>query len=350
MSQNQKPVAVGIMGCGRIAEDMLTALQLTKDIQVVAIASKNLELAQKFATRFGITRAYGNYEQLVADPEVELAYIASTNDKHKDLTLKCLQQKKAVLCEKPFAMNPKEVEEMIQAARDSKLFAMEAMWMNFFPLHKKVRELVHKEKKLGDIVSVRVTHTFNMKSVDDQLTETQKKRIYSAEQGGGSLYDLAVYSLTFFSNIFPNEDPTDINASVQLENGVDLASKAFLTFEKDGRKAVAEFHCSFLESLDNFCEVVGTKGKLKIHDPFHCATDMTLTTFDNNDTQSFNFPLPEIKAKFNFPNSQGLLYEAQEVVHCLREKKTESEWVNLDHSLRISKWIALIRKVVGLDK
>ena len=123
----------GILGTGNIAQQFARGLAELPDAQLVGVGSRNLETAQAFATDFGAARAHGSYDALAQDPEVEVVYIATPHTLHAENSLLCLRAGKAVLCEKPFALNAAQAQTVIKAARDNGLFLMEAMWTRFFP-------------------------------------------------------------------------------------------------------------------------------------------------------------------------------------------------------------------------
>ncbi len=122
-----------ILGCGKIARKFAGDLQLLPNARLYAAASRSIENAESFAAEFGFEKAYGSYDEMVNDPKVDVVYIASPHSHHCEHAILCLNHKKAVLCEKAFAINSKEVKLMIQAASDNNTFLMEAFWTQFQP-------------------------------------------------------------------------------------------------------------------------------------------------------------------------------------------------------------------------
>ena len=130
----------GFLATGWMAEKFAEGMSVVPDAEIAAVGSRALDTADAFGDRFGIPRRYGSYAELVADPDIDIVYVSSPNPFHREHTLLALEAGKPVLCEKPFALNAGEAEEMIAAARSRKLFLMEAMWARFIPGMVKVRE------------------------------------------------------------------------------------------------------------------------------------------------------------------------------------------------------------------
>ena len=149
----------GILGCGKIARKFAADLTLVTDSKLVAVGARRLETALEFSKEFPVTHVHGSYEELVNNPEVDVIYVASPHGLHHEHTLLCLQHKKAVLCEKAFALNSRQVNEMIECARENKTFLMEAVWTKFLPHYQLVKKMIDAGE-LGEIRSVLVNFGF----------------------------------------------------------------------------------------------------------------------------------------------------------------------------------------------
>ncbi len=149
----------GILGCGHIAKKFATDLTLVKDARLVAVGSRSMDKAMAFAQVFPVDHVHDSYEALAANPDVDVIYIATPHSLHYENVLLCLQHGKAVLCEKPFALNSRQTSAMIKLAREKKVFLMEALWSKFLPQYYKVQELL-KEGRLGTIKSVMASFGF----------------------------------------------------------------------------------------------------------------------------------------------------------------------------------------------
>src|SRR5690348_14338379 len=136
------PVRWGILGPGSIANSLAKGVAALPDAEVYAVGSRDLAKANTFADKYGIPNRYGSYKELVEDPSVDVIYVATPHPFHAEHTLLALNAGKPVLCEKPFTINERELEEVVRVARQKKLFLMEAMWTRFFPAMVKLRELI----------------------------------------------------------------------------------------------------------------------------------------------------------------------------------------------------------------
>jgi len=184
----------GIIATGAIARDFAEGLAILPDADLVAVGSRAQETADRFGEEYGVPRRYGSYEAVARDPEVDVAYIATPHTLHRDNTLLCLSAGKAVLCEKPFAINAAQAEEMVSLARRKKLFLMEAMWNRFHPVVLKMGSLLAE----GAIGKPRLmVADFGLGTTFDP-----KGRLFDIELGGGALLDLGVYPVALASLVF----------------------------------------------------------------------------------------------------------------------------------------------------
>src|SRR5450755_2917096 len=177
----------GILGCGRIARKFAADLALVQDAQLIALGARQIEHARAFAKEFPAPHVYGSYEELVTDPDVDVIYVASPHALHHEHTLLCLKHKKAVLCEKAFALNLRQAEEMVETARSGKIFLMEAIWSKFLPQYQKMQDLINSGQ-LGEIKSVLVNFGFIP-------PPPVPSRLFDPALGGGSLLDIGIYNV-----------------------------------------------------------------------------------------------------------------------------------------------------------
>ena len=188
----------GIIGTGSISHLFAQGLKDASGANLYCIASRSKQKADAFARNYNIPVAYGSYEELADDPHVEIVYIGTPNSLHCDNSLLCLQKKKAVLCEKPFAMNTDQVEKMIHYAQKNNCFLMEALWSRFLPSIQKVQWLIDN-KVVGDPICIKADFGF----LADYKEES---RLFNPLLGGGSLLDIGIYpvfSLSAFG--YPDE-------------------------------------------------------------------------------------------------------------------------------------------------
>lgn len=240
-----------ILGCGKIARKFASDLSLLPNAKLYAAASRNLNNAKEFAKDMGFERSYGSYGEMVEDPKVDIVYIATPHAMHLEHTSLCLQYKKAVLCEKAFAMNTKEVDEMINLSRAHNTFLMEAFWTIFSAKFKKVLELA-KDKELGQLRFVKSDFMFNADFDPDQ-------RLYNIDLGAGSLLDIGIYPI--FRSLMLLGKPTSIKTMANIRSTGVEDSISMLFGYKNG--AMAVLTSSFESSSKNETELCFENGVIK---------------------------------------------------------------------------------------
>ncbi|KAM5236879.1 trans-1,2-dihydrobenzene-1,2-diol dehydrogenase [Ctenodactylus gundi] len=328
------PLRWGIVSAGLIASDFTTVLcSLPRsEHQVVAVAARDLGRAQEFARKHGIPKAYGSYEELARDPNVEVAYVGTQHPQHKAVVLMCLRTGKAVLCEKPMGVNAAEVREMVAEARARGLFLMEGVWTRFFPAFETLKSVL-AQRTLGDL---RVAHAeFGFK-----ISKSELPRATDFAQAGGALLDIGFYCVQFLSSIFQGQRPEKIYAVAKFhESGVDDTCSVLLQYPGGLQ---GSFTCSLSTELSNIASVRGTKGSAQIK-PTWCPTEVVV----NDERKEFPLPLDSDK-EFNFPNGAGLSYEAIHVRECLRKGLRESPVMPLAESELLADILEEVRKTIGL--
>lgn len=315
----------GIIGTGWIADKMAEALTVVEHARLAAVGSRTKEKARDFASRHRIGTAYGSYEEVAADPGIDVVFIGTPHPMHCANTLMCLNNGKAVLCEKPFAMNEKEVLQMISTARQHDLFLMEAFWTRFLPSIGKLLELI-ASGVLGDVRHIK--SDFGVSRPFDP-----NHRMFNKALGGGSLLDIGIYPV--FLTLLLWGEPDRISCVPHFgPTGVD--ESLALTFHyADGR--IASLYSSFTVDSTVETHVCGTAGRVKLNRMWHCPVPIELAQGDGRPrTLMFDY------------TGNGYNYEAAEVVKCVRSEKTESDILPLDFSLRLIRLLDRIRTEIGL--
>jgi len=323
----------GILSTGRISQDFVSAMASlsTEDHQVVAVAARQLEDATTFAGQFGVVKAYGSYEQLLQDSEVDVVYIGSIGRQHFPLAKMSLLAGKHVLCEKSLCINSKQVKELIGVARTQNRFLMEGMWSRCFPIYAEIK----KELEAGTIGEVKqVIASLSLPLPSFGIHD----RIGFLEKGRGTMMDVGCYCVQFATFVFGTEIPLKICAAGHLKDGIDESTSTTLIYS-EGRTATLLTHYGVQLPRDAY--IVGSKGTLKVPCPFWCPA--VLHTPNGN----IEKPVPPSDKKFNFSGSAGLIYEIEEVRRCILQGLTESPLMTLDDSLVISKISDSIRSQVG---
>jgi len=321
----QQPIKWGILGCGGIAHKVASDMKLVPKTTLKAVASKDKLRAKKFGSKYHVTNCYGSYEALAKDPEIDIVYVATRHPQHAEATLLCLQHGKAVMCEKPFAMNVNQVVQMINTARSRKLFLMEALWTRFIPAVEKMLEIID-EGRIGDIKMIHSDFGY--------LAKSSNERLFDKKLGGGSLLDIGIYPL--FISLLTLGVPEEIKSSaVFTDQGVDESCAMTLKY-RDG--AIASLSSTFATNTLTEALIHGTKASIKLHRQFHFPSKLSIIEGG------------EVKEEMELPiTGTGYAHEIQHVNECLENGLTESPLMPLDFSLDLIKLLDEVRHQIGLE-
>jgi predicted dehydrogenase len=317
-------VRFGIVGTGGIAAAFVTDLWAVDGARVVAVGSRSARSAERFAEVHQVPRRHSSYEDLVADDEVDIVYVATPHPWHAENALAAIAHGKHVLVEKPFTMNADEAHRVVTAARDAGVFCLEAMWTRFLPHTVKIRQLL-ADGALGDLRTVAVDH--------GQIFPTDPEhRLFAPELGGGALLDLGVYPVSWVHMVLGT--PSSVtSASDPAFTGVDGQTSAILHYP-DGAHAIVT--CTLWAATARRAWVSGTEGTIDVDPVFYAPTTFTLRR-QGAEPERFN-----LGARLAGPG-KGLRFEAMEVVRCLREGLTESPGLPLDETISIMETLDAIR-------
>jgi predicted dehydrogenase len=306
------PLGWGLIGTGGIARTFAADLAFTESGRAVAVGSRHIDSANRFADRFDIPNRHASYEALVADPDVNVVYVATPHPMHYANALLALRAGKPVLVEKAFTMNAAEAEELVATARSEGLFLMEAMWTRFLPHIVEIRRLL-TEGALGEIVTVSADH-------GQWFAEDPEFRLFAPELGGGALLDLGVYPVSFASMVLgePDRIATLIDPAF---TGVDGQTSMLFGYAS-GAQAVLT--CTLFAKSPTRGAIVGTDARIEIDGDFYAPTSFELISRTGERTR-----LEEPR------EGAGLWHEAEEVARCLREGLLESPLMPLDESVEI---------------
>lgn len=322
----QDKVRWGIMGTGWIASQFAKDLAHSGNAVKAAIGSRTAGSSEKFATEYGFERAYASYDELLRDPEVDIIYVATPHPVHKENVMACLEAGKAVLCEKPFTMNSRQLEPLVETARERKLFLMEGMWTRFLPPIVQARAWI-EEGRIGEVRMVQADFGF-------RIGWEPEGRLLNPDLGGGALLDAGVYPISFASMIF-GEQPQHVWSTAHIgETGVDEQFSILLSYS-EGRSA--SLSGAIRLNLNNEAVIYGTEGRIRL--PFFLAGKEAYLHVNGQDE-------PE---KFvDDRTCLGYAFEAEEAGRCILQGRTESNTMKLDESLEIMKLMDTVRRQWGL--
>ena len=318
----------GILATGGIAAAFTADLVDLPDAEVVAVASRTEASAKAFAERFGIERAYGDWDALAHDEDIDVVYVATPHSAHRVAAGLCLEAGRSVLVEKAFTLDAGEAEELVALARGRGSFLMEAMWMYCNPMIRRLKALVD-DGVIGEVRTIQAD--FGLAGPFPPA-----HRLRDPEQGGGSLLDLGVYPVSFAQLLLG--EPSDVVARAVLsDEGVDLQTGALLNWESG---ALASVHCSIVGGLATSASVTGSLGRIDIPDSFFCPGRFVLHR-DGRDAEEFTTDPAD-------GPRDSLRHEAREVMRALRAGETESPLVPLDGTLAVMRTLDAIRDRIGV--
>jgi predicted dehydrogenase len=315
----------GILAPGKMSAKFTKGIKLLENAELYAVGSRDLLRAKQFAREHGFKKYYGSYEELAADPDLDIVYIASPNSLHKEHTLLCLRNGRHVICEKAFSLNTREVDEMISEAKKQNLFLMEALWPPFQPFYRKAAEIL----KSG--ITGKIVHLHGYFSFIPPYNPDDRK--FNLALGGSSLLDIGIYpvidALTFIGV------PDEIKAIASFAPTGSEESISVIFRYNDGR--MATIYSSFKTSIGIGCDILCEKGNITVSR----GRDMNqriILRLHGNDKQEFVFT----------PPAMGYHSEAVEVMKCLDEGRTESMIVPLSFSRDLIRTLDRIREAAGI--
>ena len=315
---------VGIIGAGWIADKMAEALAPLNEYCVYAIASRSLDKAQAFAQNWNIPKAYGSYEELVNDKEVDLVYIATPHSHHFPHTMLALEHGKAVLVEKAFTANAREAEILLETARSKGIFITEAIWTRYMPLSHKVKEIM-ESGIIGESRLLTATLCYMMEF---------KERILRPDLCGGALLDLGVYALNFARMYFGTDIVKTVSNCQLGTTGMDMQECISLSFA-DGK--MANLQAGTLCLNDRQGIINGTEGYIRV-DNINCPH--VVEVYRNY----------ELVARYTKPEDMvnGYEYQVYECRRCIKEGLLESPMMPHEETLSIMKQMDALRKEWGV--
>lgn len=316
----------GVIGPGGIAATFARALRARTRQEVVAVGSRSPQRAAAFAEEFGVPAAYGSYAEVVADPAVDVVYVASPHSEHREHALMAIAAGKHVLVEKAFTRNAAEARAVVAAARAAGVFAMEAMWTRFLP-HVDVLRQVLADGLLGEVHTVLADH-------GQRLHPAGPQRLWDPALAGGALLDLGIYPVSFAS--FVLGAPVSVTAVGTLTDlGVDAQESVTVT---GAGGALGLLGATMLARTPTTASVCGTDARVDLAGDFYGPTTLALVAPDRTVLDRFE----------PADRSHGLAFEAAEVARCVTTGRLESDLMPLDETVRIMDVLDEVRAQLGV--
>ncbi len=308
-----KTIRWGIIGTGYIAGKFAEDYAYVPEGEVAGVASRSAERAEAFAREHKISKAYRSYEQLFKDKDIDVVYIATPHSEHYTNTMSALKHKKAVLCEKPAAVNAGELNEMIATAQKSNLLFMEALWTAFLPTIRQVHRWI-EDGVIGDIRLIQAD--FGAPSVTNP-----EHRLYNPHLAGGALLDLGIYPLAFANMMVGQQEPEVMARAIHTSTHVDETTSMLLQYPTG---ALAQLNCSVKHRTSHKGWIFGTSGHIEIPDFWKArqATaktgDETLPFQDNRESIGFNYEIEAMNRLLKEHQKQSRVMPPKSSLHNLR--------------------------------
>lgn len=317
-------IKFAILAAGGIAAKMSYAVSKLPEIHRYAVASRSIEKAETFAKEWGYEKAYGSYEEMLADPCVELVYVASPHSHHYEHAKMCIEAGKHVLVEKAFTVNAGQAQELIRLAREKNVLLTEAMWTRFMPARKILDDLI-AEGVIGEIYSLTANLGYDIK---------HKERLIKPELAGGALLDVGVYPIQFALMAVHSKVKKISSDAVLSEEGVDLTNSITITFENG---VMAVLHSSMLSLTDREGVIYGESGSIRFHNINNCEG---ISIYDKS-----GMPVREIEIPKQI---NGYEYEVLACVKAIEEGRLECSEMPHEETIRGMEILDTIRKQWGM--
>ena len=310
---------LGILGAGGIASTMAKTVAGMKGVEAYAVAARDLERAREFAQKYEVKKAYGSYEEMLADDEVGLVYIATPHSHHYLHAKMCLEAGKHVLCEKAFTVNAEQAQKLFDLAKEKKLLITEAIWTRYMPSRKMINDII-ESGVIGEVTAVTANLSYTVSHVE---------RIRKPELAGGALLDVGVYPINFASMVL-GDKVKDVKATAIFQNGVDILDSIAMVFEGD---RMATLQCGAREISDRMGSIFGTRGYMQVQ---NINNPEKITVFDTEHKEVASYVVPE--------QISGYEYEVESCMKAIHEGKTECPEMPHAETIRIMKIMDDIRK------
>lgn len=308
-----------ILAPGHIAHSMAKTVSQIEKIECYAVASRDYGRAKEFANQWGFEKAYGSYQEMAEDPNVELVYIASPHSHHYEHAKLCLEHGKHVLVEKAFTVNVEQAEELVELSKKKGLLLAEAIWTRYMPSRKIIDDLLASQV-IGKVTSLTANLGYILSHVE---------RMQSPELAGGALLDLGVYPINFALMAFSGEVKQVHSTAIMSPRGVDWMNSVTLTFA-DQKMAV--LHSDMLAQTDRQGVISGDKGYLEVQNINNCEE---IRVFNLNREMTACYKVPE--------QITGYEYEVLSCIRAIEEGKVECEEMPHSEILRVMRLMDEIR-------
>lgn len=317
-------IKIAILGAGSIARQMAYTISNMDNVDAYAVAARDFERAEKFAEEYGFEKAYGSYEAMLMDENVDLVYIATPHSHHYEHSILCLNHGKHVLCEKAFTANAKQAEEVLKLAESKKLLITEAIWTCYMPMAKTLNEVI-QSRIIGEVTSLTANLGYVIKDIP---------RLIEPKLAGGALLDVGIYTINFASMVFGDKIKSFSSTAIKTESGVDAQNSITLCYE-DGKMAI--LNSTMLSITDRQGVIYGDKGYI-IVDNINNYEKIRVFSLDREEIAVYERP----------EQITGFEYEVEAAIKAIKNKAVECPEMPHKETLRIMKFMDLLRQEWGV--
>ena len=315
---------IGFIGAGQIANTMAYTMQRMEDVNLYAVAARDLDRAEAFAAHYGFEKAYGSYGEMLRDPNVALVYIATPHSHHAEHMKLCIAHGKHVLCEKAFTLNAAQAREVAALAKEKGVYVAEAIWTRYMPSRAMINEVL-ASGVIGNITAMTANLCYPVSS---------RERCIQPELAGGALLDVGVYCLNFALMHFGDDIERMVSTVRMAHTGVDAQESITLCY-RDGRMAVLT--ASIISRADSNGIFYGDNGYILVE---NINNPQSISVYDEED---------RLIARYNVPEQvNGYEYEFREAVSCIEEGKRESDAMPLKDTIEVMELMDSLRKTWGV--
>jgi len=315
---------MAILGAGSIARQMAFTISKMENVDTYAVAARDFERAEKFAKEFGFEKAYGSYEEMLNDENVDLVYIATPHSHHYEHSIMCLNHGKHVLCEKAFTASAKQAEEVLKLAESKKLLITEAIWTRYMPMAKTLNEVI-ESGIIGEVTSLNTNLGYTIKDIP---------RMIEPKLAGGALLDLGVYTINFASMIFGDKIKSISSTAIKTQSGVDAQNSITLCYD-DGKMAI--LNSTMLAVTDRQGVINGDKGYIVVEN---------INNYEK--IRVFSLDREEIAVYDRPKQISGYEYEVEAAIKAIQNKQIECPQMPHKETLRIMKLMDSLRHEWGV--
>lgn len=315
---------IGILGAGSIAKVMAKTLNQMEEVCCYAVAARDYERAKAFKEEFGFRKAYGSYEEMLKDEEVELIYIATPHSHHYEHAKMCIEHHKHVLCEKAFTINEKEAKALFELAKEKDVLITEAIWTRYMPSRTLINELI-ESGIIGKVSTVTANIGYPI---------SQKERIMEPSLAGGALLDIGIYPINFASMVLGDKINKIESSAILSDKGIDLQNSMTFMYE-DNKMAI--LNSSALVAINREGVIAGDKGYIVVQ---NINNPEKITVYDQNHVQIKEAVIPH--------QITGYEYEVRATIKAIQKGERQCQEMPHEETLRVMHIMDELRKEWGI--